>query len=845
MTSFPEIEYTRRMNRTEIAPASPAPAGTWFSQVSALHEQKRGLAKLLATENISVVHEDGVDPSFDVKERILRLPKWESITLAQYDLLIGHEVGHAKFTPYDDTLRAEYQEKPGFHDFMNILEDNRIERLMQAEFPGLRPAFRQGYADFFAHGPCLQSESLKPAAEYSLIDRLNLDAKIGAHLDVPFTEEEDAYRTRANQTRTFTDVLTLARELYDRARQQQQEQKKQQQQQSQQNASNTLPPSESTESSESDQTDPSQSTEPSATTNPAQDAQDTPQDAPGTANAKPGDQTPQTTDASESESQDEPLSVTASQITEQLRTTVGTTDRNSKTQQPISVTLGRWSVKDLTASGSIVPLADIYRQHLATNAGVAPDTVSRILTNRSDAFNRQHAATIRALVNEFTRKQSASRHHRSKIATTGRLNLNTLHAYKFREDLFQQVRKLPNGKKHGILVLVDGSGSMESFFADVLQHALVLAEFAHRVHIPCKVAIFGCREFSLRDVNVEPKALTSAVATIAPSASSQLKEIIDTTARIPFRDQRSMVVRMILSAEARILTRGKVLDWLQTTATAAGATVTGLRDYLSLTPAARLADTPLLSALVCADAWIHEWSGRVEKTTLTLLTDGQDNVGLSVVHPTGAWDATRSVSNAPLVITDRLTGHLYPAWKPTQVTDYAQPPMKVTENGVEYTRYPSYESCGGSRQLVQTALLQSLSRRYATRLLNICLVSSTGRVERIHREVSSALKAVAPYKPETRINGMLQTESVPQSTLDTVASALKTDGVYEVPKHLQTRFDRAVLVGSQYVRLEDTDFQSKDTSTFTPARVIREFQKTLTRTAANRRLVQSMIPAIA
>ena len=62
------------------------------------HDTKSNLAKLLATENISVQHKKVDTAYFDVKNRILCLPIWkEEMPDDVYDLLVGHEVGHALF----------------------------------------------------------------------------------------------------------------------------------------------------------------------------------------------------------------------------------------------------------------------------------------------------------------------------------------------------------------------------------------------------------------------------------------------------------------------------------------------------------------------------------------------------------------------------------------------------------------------------------------------------------------------------------------------------------------------------------------------------------------------------
>jgi hypothetical protein len=53
------------------------------------------LAKLLATENVSVEHKNVRTAYFDLKERKIVLPVFKDMSADLYDLLIGHEVSHA------------------------------------------------------------------------------------------------------------------------------------------------------------------------------------------------------------------------------------------------------------------------------------------------------------------------------------------------------------------------------------------------------------------------------------------------------------------------------------------------------------------------------------------------------------------------------------------------------------------------------------------------------------------------------------------------------------------------------------------------------------------------------
>ena len=74
---------------------------------------KSYLAKLLATENISVEHRKVKTAFFDLKQRLLVVPIWKEMNKDILDLLLSHEIGHALFTPQqewkDAIVNSEYE----------------------------------------------------------------------------------------------------------------------------------------------------------------------------------------------------------------------------------------------------------------------------------------------------------------------------------------------------------------------------------------------------------------------------------------------------------------------------------------------------------------------------------------------------------------------------------------------------------------------------------------------------------------------------------------------------------------------------------------------------------------
>ena len=107
-------------------------------------EVKDNLAKLLATENLIVEHKQVPTACFNVESRVLTLPMWNASDNV-YDMLVGHEVGHALYTPREEWKKDKYKNVPP--DFVNVVEDARIEKLMKRRYAGLSKSFYKGYKE--------------------------------------------------------------------------------------------------------------------------------------------------------------------------------------------------------------------------------------------------------------------------------------------------------------------------------------------------------------------------------------------------------------------------------------------------------------------------------------------------------------------------------------------------------------------------------------------------------------------------------------------------------------------------------------------------------------------------
>ena len=172
--------------------------------------QKSILAKLLATENISVQHGNYETAWFDIKDRVLGLPQWVDNGKDVSDLLIGHEVGHALETPFEGWHDSPEKLEGCPRTYINVVEDARIERKIKSRYVGLVGPFARGYKKLFEDGFFGKDHNFN---NMKLIDKINLKAKVGAHLNIPFNPEEEALYNATMNTDTFADVIQVVKDI--------------------------------------------------------------------------------------------------------------------------------------------------------------------------------------------------------------------------------------------------------------------------------------------------------------------------------------------------------------------------------------------------------------------------------------------------------------------------------------------------------------------------------------------------------------------------------------------------------------------------------------------------------
>ena len=90
-------------------------------------------------------------------------------------------------------------------------------------------------------------------------------------------------------------------------------------------------------------------------------------------------------------------------------------------------------------------------------------------------FKKDCSREVNYLSKEFEMKKAATAFSRESIAKTGVLDTGKLHTYKFNDDIFKKVTVRPDGKNHGMIFLLDWSGSMSECIHDTYKQLLSLS----------------------------------------------------------------------------------------------------------------------------------------------------------------------------------------------------------------------------------------------------------------------------------------------------------------------------------------------------------------------------------
>tara|TARA_B100000780_G_scaffold23937_1_gene15228 strand:+ start:162 stop:2423 length:2262 start_codon:yes stop_codon:yes gene_type:complete len=439
------------------------------------------IAKLLAEEDILVQHMNQKTACFDVKNRILSLPIWKEMSKPIQELMTIHEVGHALDTPLSLIKDSEKQNL----DFsvVNVLEDVRIEKSVQKKYPGSVRIFKKGYKELIAMNFFGTNEL--NVDELNLIDRINLHYK--HHSNVLFSDNENVWVKKANQTVTADDVITLAKELVEYIENTPESQSKLPSEDDMKGAEDTQDSTPESQDEDEKNND-SDKSEAVSKENGVQSNEDKPKEK-----ETDGDSEEEVTAKNQSQggkNSDKEIIITATTDTASKRIA-------DKMLSDDTTTFSYAYTPKLILKNIIVPTKDILKgfdEHYSNQRiESGSDLYYDYTLAEFEKVKKDNKKTVSYMVKEFEMKKSADLYARSSSSKTGTLDMSKLHTYKYNDDLFAKVTTLPGATNHGLVLFLDWSGSMAKNLVGTLNQLYTIIWFCNRTKIPFEVFAFSDR----------------------------------------------------------------------------------------------------------------------------------------------------------------------------------------------------------------------------------------------------------------------------------------------------------------------------------------------------------------
>ena len=463
-------------------------------------KDKSTLVKLLAEEDLQVTYKNVPTAHFDVKAREVVLPIWKDKSEAVMDMMSLHEVGHALWTDMD--LIEKGQKKEVKHSFLNVLEDVRIEKMIQEKYLGSVRVFKKAYTellekDFF-------NINGKDLSKLNLIDRINMHYKNVPN--VPFDDNELEWVEKANKTKTVDDVLNLAVELQEWMYNQEKDTE------SDEMFKMDLPfdMKESEDEPEDEKEENKSSNMESQDTDDTEESEDESSDS--------GNGTSKEDDKKNTEESEDKGFAKSNEGQDEFEGIESLTDANYMMKQEMAsdkdalnhVTL---NIPKINLDKAIIDYKDInkelttfYKEKCKGNK--SNTEYMQWVVKDIKRFEKEQKPVISYMVKEFEMKKAADLYKRSTVSKTGSLNMDKLHSYSYNEDIFLKMNVEPGATNHGLVMFVDWSGSMADNFHNTLKQTLNLVWFCKRVNIPFEVYGFSNQYSHGETTTINEKAQT-------------------------------------------------------------------------------------------------------------------------------------------------------------------------------------------------------------------------------------------------------------------------------------------------------------------------------------------------
>ena len=441
-------------------------------------KDKSTLVKLLAEEDLQVTYKKVPTAHFDVNAREIVLPIWKDKSESVMDMMSLHEVGHALWTPLD--LIEKGQKQKVKHSFLNVLEDVRIEKMIQEKYLGSKKIFKKAYdelleKDFFGINE-------KDLSKLNLIDKINMHYK---HVpNIPFEDNELEWVEKANQTKTADDVLNLAVELQEWMYSQEKDK-------TDEMFDIDLPFNESENDDIENQDEKNSSNIESDDTEETEDESEDGDSTSGSGSDRNDNQKENESSLNKLKDGGEDFdgieSVTDSNYTKNQYQAAS--DEDIKETEILNIPKININEAIVDYKEINKDLTDFYKEK--SQGSESNKKYMEWVVKTLKKFENEQKPVISYMVKEFEMRKAADLYKRASISKTGSLNMDKLHSYSYNEDIFLKMTNLPGATNHGLVMFVDWSGSMADNFHNTLKQTMNLIWFCKRVNIPFEVYAFS------------------------------------------------------------------------------------------------------------------------------------------------------------------------------------------------------------------------------------------------------------------------------------------------------------------------------------------------------------------
>ena len=351
---------------------------------------------------------------------------------------------------------------------------------MKIKYPGLRRSYYRGYNELiendFFRTKDINIDGLR------FIDRLNMFSKSGQREIIEFNDIEQEFITRSDKLETWDDVVKLTKDIFAYSQEEQFDEDEQEQLAMSKSMTSDIQEGEDDseqeqegDSNEQQEQDQKTSSSSGSDTDKPEEEQSNKQEEKKEEQEKVKSQSSSNQEAGYNPSANE--SFTDKNFSE-------TSKKLSNTSKDVAdnhyVTLPK-RVDNVVTVKEIAKDIDKYNSRYPMS----------LRLSKFKQFKKDQMRTVNYMVKEFEMKKSADAYTRTRTARTGMINTNSLHSYKYNDDIFKRINIEPGAKNHGMIMIIDWSGSMHDKMYNTIIQTMNLVMFCKAVNIPFEVYAFS------------------------------------------------------------------------------------------------------------------------------------------------------------------------------------------------------------------------------------------------------------------------------------------------------------------------------------------------------------------